>query len=59
MDIGIFEFIRDLIYKESLFFVDNIVDLGFVERRKCFFSLYILTLFLFWSLHFHFTTFSP
>ena len=27
----IFEFIRDLIYKEFLFLVDNIVDLGFVE----------------------------
>ena len=25
------EFIRDLIYKESLFLVDNIADLGFVE----------------------------
>ena len=27
----IFEFIRDLIYKEFFFLVDNIVDLGFVE----------------------------
>ena len=27
----IFEFIKDLIYKEFLFLVDNIIDLGFVE----------------------------
>ena len=31
MGIRIFEFIRDLIYKESLFLVDDIADLGFVE----------------------------
>ena len=38
----------------------GVLGLGwiFVYRRKCTFSPYILTLFLFWSLHFVFTTFS-
>ena len=29
------------------------------NKRKCTFSSYVLTIFLFWSLYFHFTTFSP
>ena len=31
----------------------------FFSWRKCIFSPYILDIFLFWPLHFHFSTFSP